>query len=180
MNCEYPAPVCDPSDHTCKCNEDADCHAGDRCEAELCVPDVCEDHPDCPGHDAVCNVEHDNCFYCDQPGAKQCDESGCCEGNSEFIISVKFNSSFAGCHMDSNCAHPAPICDMADHRCKCLEDANCLDGEKCENGLCVPDICVEDNECVGFDQVCNENHDNCFYCGGDECPENSSGCCEGI
>lgn len=171
LNCEYPAPICDLSDHTCKCNDDDDCNSGDKCDTSsgLCVPDVCEDHPDCTGFNATCNVAHDNCFYC---GAEDCPSQadGCCEG----------------CHMDSNCAHPSPICDMADHRCKCLEDSDCEAGEKCDNGLCVPGGCQEDSECPDPDAVCNEAHDNCFYCGGADCEDSTrdfmsilEGCCPG-
>ena len=89
--------------------------------------------------------------------------------------------------MDSNCAHPAPICDLADHRCKCLEDSDCEAGEKCDNGLCVSDACQEDSECPDPDAVCNEAHDNCFYCGGADCEDSTrnfmsilEGCCPGI
>ena len=84
--------------------------------------------------------------------------------------------------MDENCAHPAPICDMGDHRCKCLEDTDCEAGEKCDNGLCVTDVCLVDGDCGG-DLICNEAHDNCFWCGGDDCDELDAdpvnGCCPG-
>ena len=175
---------------------------------KLC-DDKCGDDSDCPGHDAVCNVKYDNCFYCDKSGKDKsgsgqdkCDEPGCCEGNSDFIIKIQFNSNFAGCNgdcncesptpvcdltdhrckqcvEDANCQHPAPICDSTDHTCKCLEDGDCHTGEICNNsGLCEDDgKCDVTSECNGYDEVCNDAHDNCFYCGGDVCLP--SGCCEG-
>merc|ERR1719511_466411 len=45
-----------------------------------------------------------------------------------------------------------------------------MDTHQCEEM-----ICTDHEDCEGFDQVCNEAHDNCFYCGGCE----GLGCCPG-
>ena len=83
-----------------------------------------------------------------------------------------------GCSSDDNCQHPAPVCDLTDHTCKCLVDSDCEAGEICDNGLCVVDVCDVTPDCDGYDEVCNAAHDNCFYCGGDDCDSND-GCCPG-
>ena len=61
----------------------------------------------------------------------------------------------------------------------CVDNDNCPEGYQCSNHLCEPEVCVEDTECPGFDQICNEQYDNCFYCGAGDC-ETSFGCCPGI
>lgn len=58
-----------------------------------------------------------------------------------------------------------------DNNYNCPHDYECnLDTHQCEET-----ICTEDANCDGYDQVCNEAHDNCFYCGGCE----GLGCCPG-
>ena len=75
------------------------------------------------------------------------------------------------------------MCDT-DHRCKCLVDTDCEDDEKCENGQCVPNVCLVDDDCDGSDAICNDEYDNCFYCGDDTCYDatlgvNAVNCCPG-
>ena len=56
---------------------------------------------------------------------------------------------------------------------------NCPSGYECnlDTHTCVESICTEDNMCEGYDEVCNEAHDNCYYCGGTDC--GALGCCPG-
>ena len=71
LNCEYPAPICDLVDHTCKCNDDGDCKAEDFCNQQSgqCELRTCSSDLDCnPGDLGECDVSntpHENCFYCD-------------------------------------------------------------------------------------------------------------------
>merc|ERR1712241_198219 len=165
-NCIYPAPVCDVVDHTCKCRDDNDRNSGDFCNnAGLCEQGMCNDHPECSGYDQICDIaNYNNCFFCD--GGNGCSsEDGCCEG----------------CHDSGlNCEYPAPICDLADHTCKCNDDSDCHPEDFCNaSGICEIAVCLADTECNGFDQICNAQYDNCFYCGKDDCPSNADGCCPG-
>ena len=97
-------------------------------------------------------------------------------------FSCHFHANILGCHDSGlNCEYPAPICDLADHTCKCNNDDDCKAEDFCntDTGKCEPlPTCVEDVECEGFDEICNANYDNCFYCGGDDC-QAIDGCCPG-
>ena len=77
LNCEYPAPVCDLADHTCKCNDDSDCHAEDFCNTDgICEEKPCVADADCNDEangEGVCDVStfpHGNCYYCDRGQCK--------------------------------------------------------------------------------------------------------------
>ena len=73
------------------------------------------------------------------------------------------------------------MCDLADHTCKCNDDSDCHAEDFCntETGVCELAVCLADTECDGFDQICNDQYDNCFYCGKDDCPHHTDGCCPG-
>ena len=62
----------------------------------------------------------------------------------------------------------------------CIDNANCPDGYECDTGshVCVAGVCEDHPDCDGYDEVCDADHSNCFFCGGD-CGS-SDGCCEGI
>ena len=98
--------------------------------------------------------------------------------NSQHIHDIKF---ITGCHDSAlNCEYPAPVCDLASHTCKCNDDSDCHAEDFCNNdGVCELYVCLADTECDGFDQICNAQHDNCFYCGQDDCPHHTDGCCPG-
>jgi len=76
-------------DHVCvdpECCVDKDCVDPDKpicSEDNLCV-EGCRDDSYCPGYDAICNANHDNCNYCNNP-----DPIGTCD---------------PGCVSDENCA----------------------------------------------------------------------------
>ena len=57
--------------------------------------------------------------------------------------------------------------------------ANCPDNYECNPSTheCELKVCDDHPFCDGWDQICNENYDNCFFCGGD-CGA-SDGCCQG-
>merc|ERR1711993_190211 len=50
LNCQYPTPIC-MGDHTCGCQSDSDCNAGDFCNSDTnaCekIPDECQTDADC-------------------------------------------------------------------------------------------------------------------------------------
>jgi len=147
----------------------------------------------------VCNEAHDNCFYC---GEEDCGDLGCCPGCHDTALNCKENYECnldthkceeMICTEDTDCVGFDEVCNEAHDNCfycgeedcgdlgccpgchdtalNCKENYECnLDTHKCEEM-----ICTEDNMCEGFDQVCNDANDNCFYCG--ECGD--LGCCPG-
>merc|ERR1739838_1267451 len=124
-----------------------------------CELSVCNDSSFCAGFDQICNDNYDNCFFCGGCGAVD----GCCPG----------------CHDDDlNCAYPQPVCNQATHTCGCENDNDCNVGDFCntDTNTC-EQTCADHPECVGFDETCNDNYDNCFFCGG-SCGA-SDGCCPG-
>ena len=89
---------------------------------------------------------------------------------------------FSGCSTNDNCPGSHPICGHggSEHLCGCNANEDCQTGEICDTGdldgdgdnkECIPDGCNNDNtKCEGFDAICNiPNHDNCFYCNGEDC-----------
>jgi len=151
-------------DHECKpgCIDNGNCPDGYECNegSHECEQVVCFDDPDCAGFDQVCNAAHDNCFFCGD-GSDCASTDGCCQG----------------CHdSDLNCAYPTPVCNQGSHLCGCSSDADCNSPDYCDtdNNQCVAP-CAADNECDGWDAICNEAYDNCFYCGDCQGP----GCCPG-
>lgn len=77
------------------------------------------------------------------------------------------------------CFYPTPYLNETTGNCTCRpEDALKNDYAKCDGDSCecVP-TCEENQECPGFNQTCNENSDNCEYCGG--CGD-GFGCCTGM
>ena len=65
---------------------------------------------------------------------------------------------------------------MSSNLCGCNTDDDCEAGDYCDNdnNMCV-EKCKDDPECDGYDAVCNDAYDNCFYCGDCE----GQGCCPG-
>merc|ERR1711884_484123 len=144
---------------------DSDCHAEDFCNNDgVCELYVCLADTECDGYDQICNAQHDNCFYCGQDDCPH-HTDGCCPG----------------CHDSAlNCEYPTPVCDQASHTCKCNDDSDCHAEDFCNNdGVCELYVCLADTERDGYDQICNAQYDNCFYCGKDDCPHHTDGCCPG-
>ena len=150
---QYPlGPVCDwPDiiDCTLTCPEDAECQGNDDCGQ-------------CSG--GYCNVDC-TCTYSPPCG---CTEDSECQ-NSDGICNLPPP------HTPDFCAY----CEAGQCEGGCVDNENCPDGYQCTDHLCQSAVCLEDTECVGFDQICNENYDNCFYCGAGDCNA-SDGCCPGI
>jgi len=143
-------PVCDwPSaiDCTLTCPETAQCQENSDCN-------------DCGG--GYCNVD----CTCTYPNPCSCSSDQDCD------------------NFDGMCDLPSPhhpeycaYCDAGLCKGGCIDSDNCPDGYECNNHLCEAAACVEDTECPGYNVICNENNDNCYYCGGN-CGSND-GCCPG-
>jgi len=159
-NCPFLYPVCGGAgEHTCGCSVTLDC----------------------PGHDAVCDIDHSNCHWCNGPDCR------------------------TGCHSDANCPMERPICgagasdssgsslegsgsDDGDiegsgdesHRCGCSSDSDCFELEAtlpdnltaiCEDNVCV-EGCRADTACLGWNEQCLDTSVNmCAYCQGSQCAE---------
>jgi len=195
FTCSMPA-CCSDSDCTEQCN--GECLPDGTCS----YPECCADS-DCEHVDGVCNVpaphDGDFCDYCndgkcepgcahDGLGSPNCPDThptcyghvcGCTEnaecdnydGQCDMTDSDPYEGHCYYC--DSGKAQCVPGCgglgDDQNHNCPADYECN-MDTHQCEEM-----ICTDHEDCEGFDQVCNEAHDNCFYCGGCE----GLGCCPG-
>ncbi|MBK6517908.1 MAG: DUF4215 domain-containing protein [Polyangiaceae bacterium] len=123
---ECASAFCDPADGTCACDTDADCAAGEQCNTALdpneCVPTGC-------GNGILAASEG-----CDDGNTTSGD--GC---NSQCLIELTFPC--AG--VSEDCA--SAFCDPANNTCACDNDADCPNGELCDEAPapndCVVSIC---------------------------------------
>ena len=89
-----------------------------------------------------------------------------------------------GCVDDTNCPG---VCN-SDHQCECVTDDDCNANEYCDGGQCTevecnedPDCtdpdkplcsndhfcvsgCRENEDCIGYNNVCDNLYSNCNYC----------------
>merc|ERR1712126_386873 len=159
---QYPnGPVCDwPSN--IDCGVDCD-HINKPDEFECCLNEHCDQ---CDG--GYCSLF----FQCVYPGPCECKQDSDCN------------------NWDGTCNVPAPHdpdnCAYCSEEGTCLggcggldNDLNCPDGYHCnqDTHLYESGMCDGDEFCEGYDEMCNANYDNCFFCGGDCGSDN--GCCEG-
>eukprot|EP00090_Calanus_glacialis_P038285 TRINITY_DN6687_c0_g1_i1.p1 TRINITY_DN6687_c0_g1~~TRINITY_DN6687_c0_g1_i1.p1 ORF type:complete len:690 (-),score=119.86 TRINITY_DN6687_c0_g1_i1:89-2158(-) len=195
FTCSIPD-CCSNSDCTEHC--DGECGADGSCS----YPECCEDS-DCEHVDGVCNVpaphDGDFCDYCNngncEPG---CAHDGLGSSNCPATHPTCYGH-VCGCTENAECDNYDGECDMTDsspyeghcyycdgEKAQCVpgcggmgldNNHNCPADYECnlDTHQCEETICTEDEMCEGFNQVCNDAHDNCFYCGGCE----GLGCCPG-
>merc|ERR1712126_175393 len=144
-----------------------------------------------------CGVE---CDPINKPDEFECCQNSDCNQCDGGYCSLFFQCVYPGpceCKQDSDCNNwdgtcnvPAPHdpdnCAYCSEEGTCLggcggldNDLNCPDGYHCnqDTHLCESGMCDGDEFCEGYDEMCNANYDNCFFCGGDCGSDN--GCCEG-
>merc|ERR1711953_1425707 len=120
LNCQYPKPIC-MGDHTCGCQSDSDCNAGDFCNSDTnaCekIPDECQTDADCnEGLTGVCATDDDGqtieCKYCESNGLYNVCKPGC-----------KYDS-------DSNDIPRCPVglddCNVDTHNCQASQGSTLL------------------------------------------------------
>eukprot|EP00092_Neocalanus_flemingeri_P009584 GFUD01010315.1.p1 GENE.GFUD01010315.1~~GFUD01010315.1.p1 ORF type:complete len:765 (-),score=130.93 GFUD01010315.1:80-2374(-) len=189
----------------CCSNSDCTDQCGGECgvDGTCAYPECCLD-ADCEHVDGVCNVPapHDPNF-CDFCNEGKC-EPGCAhDGLGSPNCPATHPTCYGhvcGCTEDAECDNFDGECDMTDasdpyeghcYYCdganaQCMpgcgglgedNNYNCPANYECDLNThqCEEMVCTEDSMCEGFDQVCNEAHDNCAYCGG--CAD--LGCCPG-
>jgi len=199
--CSYPDNCC-TSDSDCNdsdkcpgtCNLDGTCSYPDDC---------CTSNSDCLHFDGMCNVPAphlpDNCAYCNNGKCL----GGCANDGLESSNCPASHPTCYGhvcvCTENAECDNYDGECDMTDSspyeghcyycdgaKAQCVpgcgglgldNNHNCPADYECNllTHQCEETICTEDEMCLGFDHVCNDAHDNCFYCGGCE----DLGCCPG-
>jgi len=142
----------------------------------------------------ICDINDPQYECCHNDDCNQCDGGSCsltfqCEYPEPCEVDCTQDSDCD--HFDGECNVPAPHdpnnCAYCSDAGACLggcggldNDANCPDGYLCneDTHLCEEGgVCDTDDFCDGFNQTCNANYDNCFYCGGD-CGSHD-GCCPG-
>lgn len=175
--CDEPADCasgsCDGVDGTCECNQENDCDEGEVCN-QMPSPNECVE-PGCG------DGQLDQSEACDDGNTVAGD--GC---NAECLIEVGED-----CDSDDVCA--SGLCDPMDGSCACDEDADCEEGELCDDER-DPNQCVSmecGNGVVDAGEACDDGNladgDGCdaaclVELGGDcdsddEC---SSGLCESM
>jgi len=157
-------------------------------------------YPVGPVCDWPSNIECGTVCDTDLPAYECCENADCnqCDGG---YCSLMFQCVYPGpceCTLDSDCTNYDGVCNVPaphdpDNCAYCAEggaclggcggldnDQNCPDGYHCneDSHLCEQGVCDTDDFCDGYDQICNANYDNCFYCGGADCGSDN-GCCEG-
>jgi len=142
--------------------------------------------------DCITNCTLDEYQCCENSDCNQCDGGYC-----SLYFQCVYPEPCGECKQDSDCDNwdgtcnvPAPHdpdnCAYCSEEGTCLggcggldNDLNCPDGYHCnqDTHLCESGTCDRDEFCEGYDQMCNANYDNCFFCGGDCGSDN--GCCPG-
>jgi len=132
---------------TPRCIADADCD-GQICRRGYCQPErtACASNGDCPDG-VVCGFG-----YC-LPDAVRCDGDAQCPGGA--CVRGACNAPCGPCAFDRDCPDGlvcsesfcvAPSGRCLEHRCRafCADDRNCGADEVCDDGLCTPVLCTED------------------------------------
>ena len=135
----YPKP--DAETECVKCTEDSHCSNGKSCVNDECVT-VCSQHSDCSDAESCENG--------------QCEPVTCdsvtCGVNAECVVS----NHEAACECDTGfLVNPDPKQGCA----KCIQDSDCITGEKCLGNMCVTS-CTQDSNCAD-NEACDTNSSSC-------------------
>lgn len=140
------------------CNKDEDCPAGNACQARLCVPEIvtCKKDSEC---------KKGKCFrgVCGTPTPK-CQDSSTCGGAE--CVDGYCSSPCSLCSADLNCpsgfACIKHLCvknrqECLDNRCRlaCKKGTDCMPGDACQDGFCIPRVCTKK---LYGEQLCETNN----------------------
>ena len=190
---------CPPVVPTVDCVEDADCDDGVFCNGdETCVDGACvAGDPPCDPDMQRCDEDDDICIDlcetdedCDDDDL--CTTDACVEGECVRTLVVEceddglFCTGEEACDPDTGecvsggdpCEADGLLCDEENDGCvECFEDADCAEGEVCQDGVCVEPIteCETDADCAEG-EVCDDGV--CIEAPAVEC-ETDADCAEG-
>jgi len=170
------------TNHICQepeCCTDEDCQSNEKCiegkcDFECLTDDDCEFDEYCSNGECLqgCNEDQDCtntiCSICDID--HQCTDPQCCVDEDCHNDDICTNGSCVnGCRENSDCTMNGICAEcMTDNQCskpECCVNEDC-DASKpicIDDHICIPG-CIKDEDCSGFDETCNNDYSNCFFC----------------